>query len=238
MERCYLDDIAQNVLDYLQKNYPSVIQPTSGVPIVTHIRNCQKLLKEFGWSDHFHWHPMLELCRLERLDEEETWTKFVGPYKDQDYAKHQRESFGRFFKRCCYMAKRDLFQCPEKFYYLAGSCQKETWGIMMTDVLAVTDELKEAGKDEKALAFLRQTAPLYLTKVHWFIYTPPPEHEPSDEEWNEARSVLSLTKEEEERIYYWDADFRFDQECENAPKSGWRKRWRDLGGKDFWEVLI
>ena len=59
----------------------------------------------------------------------------------------------------------------------------------------------------------------------------------SDEEWNEARSVLSLTKEEEESIYYWDDLFRFDQECENAPKSGWRKRWRDLGGKDFWEVL-
>ena len=237
MERCYMDDISKNVMNCLKENHASAVQKTSGVSIISHIRNCWEILKERGWLDHFHWHPMVELCRLETLDEEETWRRFVGPYKDQDYARHQRVHFGRFFKRCCYLAKRDSFPCPEKFYWLAGGFSKEVWGIMMMDVLAVTDELKAAGRTDEALAFIRQSAPLYLNQVRLYNFQVPAEWKSTDEEKKEAGLVLGLDKEEWETITYWDDLYNFEKTCTSSPKGGWLKRWHDLGGKDFWEVF-
>ena len=236
MEHCYYDDITHNVLEYLKDNYPSAVQKTSGVPIVSHVRNCHNILKACGWPDQFHWHPMLELCKLETLEEETTWQKFVGPYNDQDYAQQQREHFGLFFRRCCFLAKKVSFQSPEKFYWLAGRCQNETWGIMITDVMAVSDELKAAERMDDALACIRQGAPLYLLKSHFSHCEIPAEQQPTDEELNEAWSILGLTKTEEETIRYWDDLYNFEQRCTFSPKGAWLKRWHDLGGKDFWEI--
>ena len=236
MEHSYLDDISHNVLKYLEDNYPSATQKTSGVPIVKHIRNCYDILKSRGWLDHFHWHPMVELCRLETLEEEETWQKFVGPYNDPEYACSQREHFGRFFKRCLFMARRDSFPCLEKFYWLAGGYSKEVWGILMMDVLAVTDELKDAGRMAEALEFIRKSAPLYLLQARTYNFTTPAEWESNDEEQKEAKSVLELTPDEWETIKYWDDLYKFEKSCTISPKGAWLKQWRELGGKDFWEV--
>lgn len=237
MEHSYIDDVTINAMKILKEKHASAVQMTSGVPIVTHIRNCRELLLECGWCDHNHWHPMVELCRLETLDEEETWQKFVGPYDDQEYAIHQRENFKLFFKRCCYLAQRDSFPSLERFYWAASGYQNETWGVLMIDALAITDELADAGRTDEALAFIRQTAPLYLSKVHLWNFEIPKEQMPSDEEKKDAWSALALSSFEEENNIYWDDLYNFDRTCTIAPKSAWLKRWHKLGGKDFWEIF-
>ena len=105
---------------------------------------------------------------------------------------------------------------------------------MMMDVLAVTDELKAAGRTDDALAFIRQSAPLYLRQVRLFSFEVPAEWQSTDEEKKEAQLVLELNKTELETLRYWDDLYNFEQTCTNSPKGGWLKRWRELGGKDFW----
>lgn len=234
MAHSYIDDIAQKVLKYLERNHQRAVQTTSGVPLVSHIQNCYDILKQCGWNDHCQWQPMLELCRLENLDEEKTWRKFAWSYKNRHHDREQRDQFGRFFRRCQYLAKAPAALKPETFYWLAGRWQNEAWGILMADAMAVADELKAAGRLDEARECLRQSAPLYLVKSRFIFYDVPADQQPTDEELKTAEHVLTLTDAEQSAIIYNDDLYRFDETCTGAPRGAWLKRWHDLGGMDFW----
>ncbi|MBR0457694.1 MAG: hypothetical protein IJJ26_00515 [Victivallales bacterium] len=124
----------------------------------------------------------------------------------------------------------------EKFYWLVSNYQNKVWGIVMMDVLAVTDELTAAGRSTEAFTFLRQSAPLYLSQAHLCNYKIPAEQMPSKEEMHDAWSVLALSLEEAKANMLWDDLYHFNETCTISPKAGWLSRWHKLGGKDFWDI--
>ncbi len=242
-QHCYIDDVIELTLKYIQEKYPHETEPITGINLLVHIRNCLHTLTDCYWFDNRHWIPMSYLLKLEDWEEEAAWQRFVRPFDapdDGDLGIHQRKLFGRFFQRAKFLSRKYNFPSREAFHWLAGGINYEVWVQMMAEAITIADELVDAGRQEEAFVVLREAAPLYIIMS---IYATteskkaPKECAPTAEAQEEAYRILSLTSEEYDCVTQWDDLYEIYKNFADKPKAMWLSRWLKFGGTRYWETV-